>query len=271
MPWYDRVPDQTLAVECEGRTHQLRWAAGHIALDDHPDQDAERVLIALGGAAPHCVELANLWNDAITDGGFLEEWSTYLDTDRRRLWWLGTALERYRNEGVQDFLYNLPRARAHRMCEVILAFPHRFLDIAVGHVIERLDAESWDIGRPELAHIAEAIRLRARRAFVASLKPLRSHARSAALVRLRCRVSFDDSPKCEGRLDGKHSQVSLNLSPGWLGNVWARGLAVHNGRFTVDVSEAGDGTVTLSQVVWRPDPGGPGMRAELEPVTLPNP
>ena len=53
----------------------------------------------------------------------------------------------------------------------------------------------------------------------------------------------------EGQIAGRDSRIEIRLHPRWLSEVWARGLAVHCGRFTVSISEE-LGNVTLTQVEW---------------------
>lgn len=256
MPWHDRVAPVTFDIDCEGRRHSISWHAGALVLDDHPDPEAERALVALGGTTPRCVEVLDLWDHAVDDGGFLEEWAPHLDADHRRRWWLRTALDRLRAEGVQDFLYDLPRDRAAVMAQAVITLPHELLDRAAGAVIDRADRAGWEVEPSLVTHAAEAVRLRLRRSFVASLHGTVGQARSAALVPFRCRIGLGVSPTAEGRLAGRGSQVVATVRPSWLSRVWARGVAVYEGRLTLDAEEVA-GIVTLRQLHWDPDPTEP--------------
>jgi hypothetical protein len=253
MPWFSDIAHHAFEVECEGRRHTVRWANGRIHLDDHEDADAERVLVALGGSTPGCLAMLDLWEQTVSDGGFIEEWWRHLDADHRRTWWLRTALERLRSEGIQDFLYDLPRNRAAQMCEASVTLPHAVLDRAAAAVVDRADASGWVLDRLLLGHIIEAVRLRARRAFVTSIQTNGTlHVGSAPLIPLRCNISVDAMPSAGGVLAGRRSNVVLDLHPSWLSRVWGRGVAIHQGLMTIDADET-EGGVTLTQVEWVPD------------------
>ena len=62
------------------------------------------------------------------------------------------------------------------------------------------------------------------------------------------------------------------MAPSWLSRVWARGVAVHRGRLTLDALEVA-GILTLRQVMWEPeddaDPDGP-LVARLVDVVEPS-
>ena len=252
MPWYQDVPDSVMPVTCEGHQHQIIWSAGKVKLVDHPQIDAERTLVALGGTKPRCLELLELWDLAVKDGGFIEEWAPWQKADSQRRWWLGTAIERLRSEGVQDFLFDLPRDRALQMGEFSTAVPHAFLDRAMATVVDDGYQRGWDFNPSLTRHLAEATKLRARRSFVAALASQRPSIPNPALVPFSCTVDLTLKPKIIGRLSGRASKIEITLHPKWLSDVWARGVSVFQDKFTLDVNEAGDKT-TLTQVEWIPE------------------
>ena len=249
MPWYEQVPPVTFDVDCEGNRHSITWSQGNIVLQQHPEIDAEKALVALGGVKPKCLEVFDLWQLAVLDGGFIEEWAPWHYSDRQRRWWLRTALERLRSEGVQDFLYDLPRERALKMGEVSVTLPHEFLDRATAAVVDAADQRGWDFTPSLSRHLAEATRLRARRAFVKAVSHQRPSIPSPALIPFRCHINLSEESWVRGYLSGRDSHVEVSLHPRWLSRVWARGVAVHKGRFTVDASETDD-SVSLTQVEW---------------------
>jgi hypothetical protein len=63
--WYRRVPPVEVPVECSGGTHQLRWRRGAFVALAH-DVEAERAMHALGGERVRCLELVDVWRDAVT-------------------------------------------------------------------------------------------------------------------------------------------------------------------------------------------------------------
>lgn len=269
VPWSDQAEPVSLAVECEGTPHTLTWRRGRLELEDHTDPDAERVLVALGGRTPPCLELLELWDHAINDGGFIEEWWSHLDADHSRRWWLRAALERLKSEGVQDFLYDLPRNRAARMCEAAITLPHPMLDRAAGTVVDIADQTGWQIDRLLIGHINDGVRLRARRAFVESVAGAMGQTRSAPLIPFSCTVGIDVAPHAQGVLDGRRSKVEITLPSAWLSRVWARGVAIYDGRLTVEASEDADtpGQVTLTQITWTAG-SGTSHTAELTQVAF---
>ncbi|MEC9316341.1 MAG: hypothetical protein VX795_04220 [Actinomycetota bacterium] len=258
MPWYEQVPAVTFDVDCEGGPHDITWSQGEVVLGQHPEVAAERALVALGGVKPKCLEILDLWELAIRDGGFIEEWAPWHTADRQRRWWLVTALERLRSEGVQDFLYDLPREQAAKMGEASVTLPHEFLDRAMATVVDAADQRGWDVNPALSRHLAEATRLRARRAFVKALSNQRPAIPSPALIPFRCQIELLEEPQVRGCLAGRDSSVEISLHPHWLSRVWARGVAVYDGRFTVNASETKD-SVVLTQVHWT------GNESKLDP------
>ena len=249
MAWYDGVADSNFDVDCEGQRHTICWSNGEILLTHHPDVQAEKTLVALGGRKPRCLEIFELWEFAISDGGFIEEWAPWHEADHQRRWWLKTALERLRSEGVQDFLFDLSRERAVRMGEVVTTLPHEFLDRAMATVVDAGDRRGWDFAPAISRHLFDATKLRARRSFVRALSHQRPAIPNPALLPFVCHVDLSRESAVEGQIAGRDSRIEIRLHPRWLSEVWARGLAVHCGRFTVSISEE-LGNVTLTQVEW---------------------
>jgi hypothetical protein len=249
VPWHHGVPDTLFEVECEGHRHTILWSAGDLLLADHPNVGAERALVALGGSRPPCLGIFDLWRFALADGGFIEEWAPQYRADHQRRWWLKTALERLRSEGVQDFLYDLPRDKAVKMGEVITTLPHEFLDRAMAAVVDAGDKRGWDFSPSMHRHITEATKLRARRSLVQALAHQRPSVPSPALIPFNCIVELSDVPSVSGLLSGRDSYVEISLHPRWLSQVWARGVSVSAGRFTLEVTEHNE-VVTLHQIKW---------------------
>ena len=249
MPWYDGVAETNFDVDCEGIRHTITWSAGELFLTHHRDVEAEKTLVALGGRKPRCLEIFELWESAVSDGGFIEEWAPWYEADHQRRWWLKTALERLRSEGVQDFLYDLPRDRAMQMGEVITTLPHEFLDRAMATIVDAGNQRGWDFAPAVSRHLSEATKLRARRSFVRALTHQRPAIPNPALVPFVCHIDLSHEPMIEGQISGRNSRIEIRLHPRWLSEVWARGLSVHRGRFTVSITEDSS-NVILTQVEW---------------------
>lgn len=249
MPWYDHAVDASFDVDCEGQRHTITWSTGELQLIHHPDIRAEKTLVALGGPKPRCLEIFELWELAVSDGGFVEEWAPWHEADHQRRWWLKTALERFRSEGVQDFLYDLPRDRAMKMGEVVTTLPHDFLDRAMATVVDEGHQRGWDFAPAVSRHLSDATKLRARRSFVRALSHQRPAIPNPALLPFVCHVDLSKEPTVKGKISGRNSRIEMLLHPRWLSEVWARGVSVHRGCFTISVSEKTD-CVTLTQIEW---------------------
>jgi hypothetical protein len=254
MRWSDAVEGLELTVHCGGARHVVRWTAGAVNLDQHPDLDAELALVAFGGDEPPCVSAHRLWSDAVTDGGFLGEWADG-EYDRARRWWLAMALERMRHEGFHEFLRDIPLARARRMGEFLTRFPDPWLDRAACQV-----ADAALAGDPRLAALVRvAVSRRLRHAFVLAVGGRQVALGAAALVPLS--VEFSPGPAAAvGRLDGRSSRVGLVVDDRWLARVWGAGAAVVGGDLVLSVDYA-SATPLARAVRWVPE--GSGHVAEL--------
>lgn len=65
-PWWAAFPPADASVSCAGK-HRLRWQDGKLTAVDHPDQESELVLAALGGDQPECVRLVGAWGTHSAD------------------------------------------------------------------------------------------------------------------------------------------------------------------------------------------------------------
>jgi hypothetical protein len=59
--WFTCLPSCEAQVPCGSGQHVVRWEAGALRLDSHPDPEAELVLAALAGEKARCVEVAEAW------------------------------------------------------------------------------------------------------------------------------------------------------------------------------------------------------------------
>ena len=60
-PWWRGVPPAEAQVSCDGREHQLRWAAGELRAPGHPDLESEKILRALAGQSYACLDVLEAW------------------------------------------------------------------------------------------------------------------------------------------------------------------------------------------------------------------
>ncbi|MCP5028710.1 MAG: hypothetical protein GY929_20745, partial [Actinomycetia bacterium] len=240
-------------VMCGGGAHILRWHGGELLLDQHPDIDAERALVAFGGEAPACVARYELWREAVADGGFLGEWAHRHEIGRDRIWWLKVAIERMRAEGVQEFLRDMPRSSAARMGQFITSFPQSFVDQAAAEVARRR-LSGGGVGYPGADRlIEEGVALRVREAFARSVGGTHLSLGAAALVPFRPQVTDATEPSITGVLHGRNSRVEVVVPAAWLSRVWGRGAAVVDGHLILDVD---DETGLATVVAWQREAPG---------------
>lgn len=271
MGWSDHAAELELWIDCDGGKHSVVWSRGRLRLDAH-DPDAEAALAAFGGTPPACLTVLGLWRSAVTDGGFLEEWARHPRPMLGRRDWLEVALRRLRAEGVQDFLFGLPAPRAERMGRVLIELPPEFVDRAGVAVAARILRRRTPIGPPDplLALVADAVRVRARTAFVHSLRRWAAHVRPAALVRFRCAVDVA-GPAAVGVLAGRDSWCELRLDAAWLVEVWGRGATLDPDGDLVVAVDADHGDVLDVRVLRWSSAAGSAPTPAIHRARIPAP
>lgn len=248
--WARSVESVTLDVACDGTRHTVRWQAGEVVLDDHEDIDAERALVAFGGDELPCLSSLDLWNEAVLDGGFLGEWVDG-ELDPPRLWWLGMALERMRNEGFHEFLRDLPVGRANRMGRFLTQFPEPWLDRAAAQVAEHMIDGDGVVCLKAPVLIPQAVARRVRRAFVLSVGGRQIAFGAAALVPFRPTVGDRIAPAVAGEIKGRSSWATLSVDQRWLFEVWGAGASVVDGRLVLAMSDGEASVVDWQEVDGR--------------------
>lgn len=254
--WSATASPAELTVRCGRAEHRLIWDRGEVTMLDHPDADAEVALVALGGDEPACLSMLRLWELAIADGGFLEEWVDDTHLSPARLSWLQMALERLRNEGFHEFLRSIPTARAEPMGRFLHRFPRPWLDRAAATVAETIIDGDGVVCANAAALLEVAATQRVRRAFVASVGGSSRTALSfgaAALVPLTVAVRHGETAVV-GRLSGPGRAVSITVDERWLHQVWAAGASVIDDRLIVALDATVDPPQTVAIVVeWEHD------------------
>src|ERR1700728_1449788 len=61
VPWWRGIPPAAARVSCDGREHELRWAAGELLAPSHPDLEGEQILGALAGQRAACLDALDAW------------------------------------------------------------------------------------------------------------------------------------------------------------------------------------------------------------------
>jgi hypothetical protein len=60
-PWWQGIPSVDATLECSKTQHRLQWQAGQLSALDHADAEGERVLAAIGGERCACIEFLDIW------------------------------------------------------------------------------------------------------------------------------------------------------------------------------------------------------------------
>lgn len=222
--WCDRLESVTELVECSGQHHRVSWRGGSLVVEDH-DLAAERAMRALGAETPDCLRLLKRWRD-------LNSWATSTELFVQMRLRLGD--ERILAPGAlgqrHELALLLTWERAWRMSSYY----------GTGH--ERL--------------LAEQLRARA-------VEPLTSHL-SLWAARLGCpqAVSVEvklrrpgQAPRMTGAIDRFSARVTAGLGVRWVLEVWARGLAVVDDGFVLEVGPSGS-DLGARAVRWEAQPDG---------------
>ena len=263
--WFDCFPRCEAYLPCGQSRHIVRWEAGELRLLSHPDPEAERVLVALGGEKSRCVEVAQAWERhaedlsvlAIGPRGPADEIAVSWDdvdadaqgsqrgaqagplppgrSGRRQRLMAGStsptvaqALAR-QQQAMQD----AERATRRRNDMLsLLALGHGFQVRLIGQVAEA------QADRPE--ETMETIRPALVAAITARLAPLAEEwlgiDPDQVVVTLHRGPGWGSS-ELTGR--GGLRRLRVSLPAGWLARVWAAGLALTGRHLVVAVARAG--------------------------------
>ncbi len=67
-PWWAGLAAAEARLDCGGKPHRLRWAAGQLTTPDHTDDlEGEQILSALGGQGFPCLDVLDLWAQHAAD------------------------------------------------------------------------------------------------------------------------------------------------------------------------------------------------------------
>lgn len=230
--WYDALPEARATVECEGDRHQVSWRRGKLVLEAH-DLAAERTMEVLGGEPCVCMRVLRLWREQF---GMPPEFFAQMQT------WLGANafLAPAEFSVVRELSMVLGWEREWRRTSYLNRKHEQLLQ-------RRLKERATPSLRQHLTHWKE-----------------RSGARvvGAATVQL---LRSDQAPAIVGRMDRVAVRASASLVPRWITDVWVKGIAVVDGAFVLEVSDAvSRSDLRVRAVRWEPGDGG-----ELNPVDAP--
>ncbi len=208
--WCHHIEPATADVTCSGAQHRVTWRRGKVVLEDH-DLAAERAMLALGGRPCACLQVLQLWRN-------LHSWSMSAELYRQMTARLGAG----------SILAPGDLGPRHEL-GLLLTWERRWKRSSLFSGHERL--------------LLEQIRRRA-------LEPLRQHltlwkerlgSRRVSLADVQ--VQHPGRPaRLVGSLDAVAVKATATLGTGWVLGVWARGIAVVDDAFVLEVvGEAGPG------------------------------
>ncbi|MGH9224087.1 MAG: hypothetical protein ACRD2W_09985 [Acidimicrobiales bacterium] len=230
-------------VACGGGPHRLRWAGGRLHALDHADDEGERLLVALGGDPPACLELLAAWEAHRDDLRVLTLGPRH-DDDRSVI--DGAAVEAVRTGQFANNLHSDRTSRAQLPPQVRARAMPQFenLDEQEDHLRRHLEllrlftvptslqqrlcvtvAAAWLDRDPDCPALHAALVGRAR-----------------PLLRLWAggdvAVHFTIGPNAHVHRTAEGA-VAAELPTSWLVEVWGPGLALVDGHFVLDVLDGG--------------------------------
>jgi hypothetical protein len=294
--WFGSLPRCEAYLPCGQGLHIIRWEAGELRLLSHPDPEAERVLVALGGEKSRCIEVAQTWGRHAEDLSVLaigprspadEIAVSWDDVDAagssppaagpgRRSRPMSPAMARAVARSRQAMQDNERAARRRNDMLSLLALGYGFQVRLIGQVAEA------QAGRPE--ETMETIRPALVAAITARLAPLAEEwlgiDPDQVVVTLHRGPGWGSS-ELTGR--GGQRRLRVSLPAGWLARVWAAGLALTGRHLVVGVVRPGwpdarvlalraPGTepVPLDVHATAPGPAGAGLDVRPEAEDAPH-
>lgn len=206
--WCHHVAPVTAVVACSGEQHRVTWRRGKVVLEDH-DLAAETTMLAFGGERCACLQVLQLWRN-------LHSWAMSAELFRQMQSRLGPG----------RLLAPGDLAQVHEL-GLLLTWERRWRRSAFFSDQERLLHEQL-----------------ARRA----LGPLREHL-TVWRQRHGCRmisqaevqVARPGQPAAlHGTMDAVAVKATALLGTVWALTVWARGLALVDGAFVLDILDQGE-------------------------------
>lgn len=223
--WCDHIEPATALVECNGERHRVTWRRGKVVLEDH-DLGAETAMLAFGGKPFPCLGVLRRWRDMHT-------------------WAMSAELFRTMSASLGP--------------EVVLPGPlEQVHELGLMLTWERTWRRSSFYTDYE-GLLLEQLRVRA-------LPPLRQHLglwRKRSGARLLSSVEVQvlrpgRAPSVVGTMDRVRVRATAAVGVSWILRVWARGLAMVDDAFVLEVvDENADGTaVEVMAVRWEEGQGG---------------
>jgi hypothetical protein len=260
-PWWAGLPAAEARLDCGGRAHRLRWAAGQLTTPDHTgDLEGEQILSALGGQGFPCLDVLESWARHAADPRVLTLASRgpadpLITRPRPPSGWSGPTARRGRP--------GPPRGRARSFAMLSHGQPDDPDDDLIGLIglgsllpdrlaatvmatwAERLRAGADSVDAVRTDELAAARPALHAALYGRAVTALRSWTGQRDLAVALTMIPEDQPPRLarDGDGDGDGGGIAAELPFGWLADVWARGLTTCWGRFCLAAAPSGDNWV----------------------------
>lgn len=245
--WSRRLPPLETEVRCSGTTHRIRWVRGSVVALDHTDLVAEQAMVALGAAPFPCLEIVHLATGFRDEAKLLLHWNQGLVAGVAASVWPAGAATLTLLTSLST-LPTMPPAlasalRGHaRLANLAPAVVDR---IALARVV-RLGRRAPEDEMEQL-DLELAVSVRAKPALEACMRTW-TRRPPHRLPHVECRLGDPEQPPAVAWDGGRACE--LRLSPRWLPEVWAPGLALVDGCFVLGVDRARGAAAEAQVVRW---------------------
>lgn len=256
-PWWAGLGPVEVRLDCGGEAHVVCWQDGELTAPEHGDLVGERILAALAGERPTCLQVLELWERHRHDlqvlvvasrgpgdplGGATRRpsrgWVAYAPLSAHSQAAYSSSLSWSAKPGAPARASGDPSEHSELAELVELAGPllDRLAGTVAGEWAERVRANDDRVAANRAALEAAL--------YGRVLLAARSWMADPALDVVLRMIDADEEPSIE-RVDGA---VSVAVPFEWLSTIWARGLAVVLGRFVLAASQDSAGSVVLHTV-----------------------
>lgn len=262
--WYaDREP-VSFEIEVGSECHRVTWARGRVILHHH-DLEAELVLKAPGGEPCMCLLVMDACREP--SPGDWRGWTGYA----RPIPLVRTVQPLPLSQALASLQSSTrfvasPKQQQDRM---LAALRQQYLREALPADFLEVLSAAWEIRRERLFRQAplpgeprspeERLQAAVAPACEEAMRQARRDLRPYASFTIGCwKRSQTEPPLLKGMLDSTGGTLTLSLPLTWLNLVWARGLAVVDGHFVLDVDRpAPDTDLEASVIRWERRVAGP--------------
>ena len=263
--WWTAVEPTTVEVTCGEERHRISWRRGKLVLDDH-DLAAEESFAALGGEPALCLEVLRAWRSAVDDREVLWFWDTPRigDPDMAKMLANVRAQQQHLLASHRAMVASptgrrtapagaIPKEILDRMRTQMAAENRRSLLSALPEDLRmRLGLAAivraqrhqgdrfWFASRS--GDIQTALTTRVAPAIEASMRAWRGRRARHHLVTVESWIAAPgEVANVCGLMDDAGGWAAASIPIRWLVDVWARGIAVVEGCFVLEVvSDTGE-------------------------------